>query len=88
MKEFKDLIFETRDGPYALSGKQAVILFDNGYGASIITSPSFYLSYEIAILKGDIDGYSICYNTSITNETLSFDNKNDITCIMKLIQEL
>lgn len=50
-------------------GKQAVIFFPNGYGASVINH-SFSYGTELAILKGDKEKYDLCYDTPITDDVI------------------
>lgn len=87
VKTFTDLVFN----PHALSkearylpsplreeymeAKHAVMRFDNGYGID---------TYEVAVLK---DG-AICYDTSITDDVIGYVNADEVSNIMKQIQEL
>lgn len=57
MIKFQNLSFYTRPVPFGFSYKRAKVIFDNGYGLSIIEEdkllcddPNFI--YEIAVLKG------------------------------------
>ena len=68
--------------------KQAIINFENGYGASVLIGNLFYSNgvdtYELAVLH---EG-SITYNTDITDDVLSYITKDEVTEAMKKIQEL
>lgn len=88
MKTFKDLEFKTHpSSPYGFD-THAEMHFENGYGVSVITGKSAYTNsanpYEIAILYGD----EITYNTDITNEVLGYQDEDDVTNVMKQVQEL
>jgi len=85
MKEFKDLEFEVH--PEGL-GTQAVMKFNNRYGVSVITGRMFYTNksnpFEVAVLK---DG-TLTYNTHIASDVLGYQTEEDVTRIMKQVQEL
>jgi hypothetical protein len=86
MKTFKDLEF--RPHLHNVNGVQAVIEFNNGYGASILSTSFSYGGnsglYELAVLK---DGL-ITYDTPITNDVLGWLNRTDINKILIDIQNL
>ncbi len=71
MKTFKDLEF--KEHPNHLGGVQAVITFDNGYGASVVCTPHTYGGdrglYELAVLGKD--GH-LTYDTPITNDVIGY----------------
>ena len=85
MKTFDDLIFE----PHPLGGTLVHLFFDNGRGVSVICGSEFYSNgvdtYEVAVLS--VEG-SIDYNTPITNDVLPHLTKDEVTEVMKQIQEL
>lgn len=99
IKTFKDLEFETHpilldakssqvtNELYANS-KHAVMEFENGYGVSVIFGEQFYSNgidnYEVAILK---DGF-LCYETYITNNVVAYQTEDEVTEIMRKVQEL
>ena len=72
--------------------KHAIIFFDNGYGASVITGRIFYTDeehpYELAVLKKNEDGYDICYDTPITNDILGHLTAEDVDRILCDIKNL
>ena len=85
MKTFSDLEFK----PHPLAGgTQATIEFENGYGVSVITGPMFYTSsnapYELAVLYKD----NLCYSTPITDDVIGHQTEEDITELMRKVQEL
>ena len=100
MKTFKDLIFKehylsksAKDFPsplkeQCLNAKQAVMDFPNGYGISVLLGECFYSNgvdtYEIGVIK---DG-ALCYNTDITNDVIGYLSEDEVSKVMKKIQEL
>lgn len=82
--EFKDLVFNK-----ATHVKQAVVWFDNGYGASIITSPLIMGAkdghYELAVLDKT---NNIVYDTEITDNVLNFLNKDEVSKVLVRIKNL
>ena len=87
MKTFKDLIFENHPVQSHFN-TQAEMNFKNDYGVSVITGEGAYSSdsepYEVAIkYKG-----SLTYNTPITDDVIGYQTEDDVTEIMKQVQEL
>ena len=98
IKTFKDLEFEMH--PILLdaksqdtkemfaNSKHAVMEFENGYGVSVIFGEQFYSNgidtYEVGILK---DGY-LRFDTPLTDTVLAYQNENEVTEIMRKVQEL
>lgn len=74
------------------SGTQIVIFFPNDYGASIIKSPFTYGGdeglFEIAVIRGNKDGWELCYDTPITNDVLGYLNSDDINKYLEQIEKL
>lgn len=89
MQTFADLIFTTKD---YYSGKWARLFFGNGYGVSVIIGPYSYgwneWLYELAILKWVEGKSNLCYDTPITSDVMGHRTSEEITEIMKLVQEL
>ena len=87
MKTFKDLEF--KEHPNHLGGVQAVITFDNGYGARIVKTPHSYGGdrglYELAVLG--TDGH-LTYDTPVTNDVIGYLRDIDVTDVMEKIQQL
>ena len=87
MKQFKDLEFQIMD-PF-MNGKQARIMFDNGYGASVVSHNFSYGGseglYELAVLGKDGD---LTYDTPVTNDVLGWLTDKEVTEYMEDIQAL
>lgn len=87
MKTFNDLKFNQH--PNHLGGVQAIINFDNGYGASIVCTPYTYGGdkglYELAVFGKD--GH-ITYETPVTNDVIGYLRPEDVTDVMEKIQKL
>jgi hypothetical protein len=86
MKTFKDLEFRPhRD----VDGTQSVMMFDNGYGVSVIKKPFSYGGkmglYELAVLDS---GEDITYNTPVTNDVLGHLSEEEVTKYMIEVQKL
>lgn len=83
-KTFENLEFKDRG-----LNKQAILQFDNGYGASVIIGPTTYGGmegfYGMAIL--DSNG-KITYQTSITDDVIGYLTPIAITEYLKKIQDL
>jgi hypothetical protein len=87
MKTFKDLEFIPHST--GMGGVMSRIVFDNGYGASIVCTPHTYGGdkglYEIAVLNS---GGEITYTTSITDDVIGYLRPEDVTDVMEKIQQL
>jgi hypothetical protein len=87
MKTFKDLEFI--EHPSHMGGVQSRIQFDNGYGASVVCTPYTYGGdkglYELAVL--DSEGH-LTYATPVTNDVIGYLRPEDVTDVMKKIQQL
>ena len=44
--------------------------YPNGYGVSIIPDIDNSSFYEVAVLKGTVEEYDICYDTPITDDVI------------------
>ncbi len=66
--------------------------YSNGYGISVVSNEFSYGGedglYEVAVLIGDEDDYTLCYDTHITSDVLGYLNTEQVIEIDKLIQEL
>ena len=86
MKEFKDLEFKNMDSFY--EGIQARLVFENGYGASVVRHNFSYGGkdglYELAVIKDD----DICYSTPITTDVEGYLSEDEVSGLLKQIQEL
>ncbi len=91
MKTFNDLEFIGHPS-YSYDSKikatQACMDFPNNYGVSVINSPGCYGweqgLYEVAVLYKD----NITYSTDITDDVLGFLSAEEVTKVMKQVQEL
>jgi hypothetical protein len=94
MKTFNDLEFK----PHPIgNGKQAVMFFENGYGVSVVNFDGglFGGSYtsndnewELAVIKKTDKGFDLTYSTHITDDVLGHLLEEDVTNVMKQVQEL
>jgi len=89
MKTFQDLEFEQiNDAPFMV-GKRSRIHFDNGFGVSVVSHSHSYGGrnglYEVAVL--DSDG-NLTYETPVTNNVIGYLTEEDVTNVMKQVQEL
>ena len=94
MKNFKDLEFKTHQTG---EGKQATMMFENGYGVSVVRFKVMgnYGSYtsnesewELAVLKGDEKGWSLTYETPITDDVMGHLSEEGVSEVMQKVQEL
>ena len=83
---------EWKQHPADPVGKQGLLFFPNGFGASIITGPLFYTDhdhpFELAVLKGSPAEFSLTYETSITDDVLGHLDKDAVEEVLKVISEL
>jgi len=88
MKTFKDLVFKPHPSVAHIGGVQALITFNNGYGASIVQTEFTYGGkdglYELAVFK---NGH-ITYDTPITNDVIGYLKAEEVSKIMEQIQLL
>jgi hypothetical protein len=86
MKTFKDLEFK-QDIQRGLNA--ARIMFDNGYGASVVIGPHTYGGedglYELAVL--DSNG-NLTYETPVTGDVEGYLSEDDVTKLLEQIQKL
>lgn len=84
--EFSKLEFSEHPNGY---GVQSIVKFDNGYGASVVKTEFSYGSkeglYELAVLGQD--GH-ITYETPITNDVLGYLTEDEVSEILKKINNL
>jgi len=86
MKTFNDLEFK-QDIQRGLNA--ARVMFDNGYGASVVVGPHTYGGedglYELAVL--DSNG-ELTYETPVTSDVEGWLSEDDVTKLMEQIQKL
>ena len=75
------------------NGIQAIVKFENNYGASVIKSDYSYGGkqglYELAVIKYDERGlWDICYDTPITDDVLGFLTEDNVTDYLIQIEQL
>ncbi len=74
------------------TGEQIVHRFDNGYGASVVSSAYSYGGdcglYEIAVLKFDGEAWEINYDTPITDDVLGYLTPEDVQRYLAEIEAL
>jgi len=89
MKKFEDLEFDKISDEPFMSGVRSRMVFENGYGVSVISHTYSYGGkdglFEIAVLDEDGD---LTYNTSVTNDVIGYLNPEEVTEIMKQVQKL
>ena len=87
MKTFKDLNF-IELGQY-LNGVSARMMFENGYGVSVVCHSSSYGGksglYELAVL--DADG-ELTYDTPVTGDVIGYLTPEGVTEKMAFVQVL
>ena len=88
MKTFSDLEFKPHSMGFE-SGIVSRIKFDNGYGASVVKGPHTYGGkdglYELAVL--DSEG-ELTYSTPVTSDVEGYLTEEDVTILLKQIQNL
>jgi len=81
-----DLNFEKHH--FSVGGTRAVVIFDNGFGASVITGERSYTDeerpYELAVLKNG----EICYETELTDDVLGYLNEEQVNDYLVKIEAL
>ena len=87
IKTFEDLEFKPHG--WAPNSLHAVLNFDNDYGVSVLFGDTFYSNtslntYEVGILYKN----NLCYTTPLTDDVIGYCTKNEVTEIMRKIQEL
>jgi hypothetical protein len=85
-KTFEDIDFERNED---LNGVVGRIMFDNGYGASVVRHIMSYGGklglYELAILDKEGD---LTYDTPVTNDVIGYLTPEEVTNYLIKIQEL
>ena len=89
MKKFQDLpFFPINDAPFMV-GKKARMHFDNGFGVSVVSHSYSYGGrdglYEVAVLDSNDE---LTYDTPVTNDVIGYLTEEDVSNIMKQVQEL
>lgn len=83
---FEELNFQSHP---AGMGKQCIVQYSNGYGASIVQGPHTYGGkdglYELAVFGKDGE---ITYDTPITNDVLGYLSEDEVTKTLLDIKNL
>ena len=86
MKTFKDLQFKQHPSADGIISR---IVFENGYGASVVRHEYSYGGkdglYELAVL--DSNG-ELIYDTPVTSDVIGYLRPEDVTEVMAKIQQL
>jgi hypothetical protein len=94
MRTFNDIQFKPHSTGHGLMGS---MFFENGYGISVVRFKvgDRYGSYtsnenewEVAVLVGNEYDCELTYDTPITDDVIGHLSEQDVTDIMKQIQEL
>lgn len=89
MKTFKDLEFKTLSDPYK-QGKVSRVMFDNGWGASVVSHTFSYGGksglYELAVL--DSDGELHYDNSVAQGDVRGYLSEDVVTDLLIQIQKL
>ncbi len=89
--KFTDLNFKPHPH-YKDDGVQAKHFFPNGYGVSVVRFPGSYGYYddlyEVAVIKGTVDDFELCYDTPITDDVLGHRDERDVEIIMEEVAAL
>lgn len=89
MKTFEDLDFKKLDDLSFMVGVCSRMMFENGYGVSVVSNSYSYGGrdglFEVAVLDKDGD---LTYNTPITNDVIGYLTPEEVTDVMKQVQEL
>lgn len=88
MKTFKDLEFKENNTP-TNSGIFSNMMFENGYGVSVIRTEMSYGNkeglFELAVLDSTGD---ITYETPITADVIGWLTEEDVSRVMEQVQSL
>lgn len=88
MKTFNDLQFEANP-KYGVGGIKALMVFDNGYGVSVIRNAYSYGGdeglYELAVMDKTLTEFIECDITR--GDVLGYLEPDDVSEIMRKIQE-
>ena len=90
--KFTDLQFKSLPSHFGEDGIQALQFFENNYGVSVVRHVGSYGYseglYEVAVLKGSVDDYELCYDTPITDDVMGHRDEQDIENIIEEVKSL
>ena len=81
----KELDFKPH--PSGIGGKRAIVVFENGYSASVLFGGPFYTengTYEVAVMCNG----SVCYSTPVTSDVLGYLSEEEADKALKDISML
>jgi hypothetical protein len=74
------------------TGIQYLVFYPNGYGASIVQHQYSYGGrsglWELAVIKGNDEDWSICYSTPITSDVEGHLTQNEVDELLTKIEAL
>lgn len=74
------------------TGIQYLVFYPNGYGASIVQHKFSYGGdkglWELAVIKGNDEDWSICYSTPITSDVEGHLTENKVDELLTKIETL
>jgi hypothetical protein len=86
-----DVTVDARENTYAFPFRLREF-YPNGYGASVIKNQFSYGGlddlFELAVLKGNEDGWEVCYTTPITDDTRGYLEWEEVVEIIDQIKQL
>ena len=89
MKTFNNLEFKEHPKGAVYGGIISRIIFDNGYGATVVQGPHSYGGsdglYELAVVGKDDE---ICYDTPVTGDVEGYLSETQVTDLLIKIQQL
>ena len=89
--KLSDLDFKQHSNSYGFSTR-ALVFFDNGFGASVITGEHAYSDddhpYELAVMKGNAEKHSLTYETSVTDDVIGYLDEKAVSETLRAIEEL
>ena len=89
MKTFNDLQFKEHPKGAVYGGIISRIIFNNGYGATVVQGPHSYGGadglYELAVVGKDDE---ICYDTPVTGDVEGYLSEAQVTDLLIKIQQL
>jgi hypothetical protein len=84
--------FKTFESKAVNGGIQYKAFFDNGYGVSIVKHSFSYGGelglWELAVLKGDANKWTLCYDTPITGDVMGYLEEDEVNKIVNDVKEL
>ncbi len=89
--------YELEDLVHPLGGEMYKIFFPNGYGASIVrfaigpmggSYGSLESLYELAVLKGNADGWNLTYETPITDDIIGHLTPDEVGSYINQVRRL